>query len=690
MSRQAKIVLSADVTALKQAIQQAKKDVQGLGSVKIDDRATKAMRDAIEKDLSKAAEHCKEKIVEIKDELASMETQGINKTADAFVKANKELEEYNENLKETEKLLDKMKKGGSLPTASGGGGGGGSPTGTFMKGAGRFAAMLGIGLSINHFRNVANEVSKQRVGVRSLTGGSDVGEDSAMGFTPEERRQRAQSIARAVGRNMSSEEITNLTNFGEKAERAFGVEQGTLDSAMGAASRAGVSNQEKFLMSAMGTAVANGLEGSKISDYLSAMTGMMDELSDSITVSPESINAFAGAFGDIPFFKNDPSRLFSQMRGVDGAFKGGDRFQQAQAARAILASNRGASPAEIELRRELGLFGNSDALVKRFGGMEGGQDLAKTLGVGGTNIMNSMFGEARGKTGGMKMGERVNSIMRRLGLQGEGGMMVAADIIEGKKVGTDAITKARMSPEEQLKMKMQEKANSSFAGAEKNIIEMNVALKKIEEKISMNIGTILGQIYEVLKLIAEELGVSGTDIAANTATVAGAAYLANKATTMATGKGLMDVAGAAGSYVMANPMAVAKVGGAAAGLMYSPEIGRGSDTAISDANSFDVMKQMRDSGMPVPDSLARANVPFRLGFNATEQNAARGFNPANVTAEVPGAMELPEVLKTTDSEAVAYLRVIAEAMTGRGASAIQNRRVGGVPQIANQSVGKRR
>lgn len=122
-------------------------------------------------------------------------------------------------------------------------------------------------------------------------------------------------------------------------------------------------------------------------------------------------------------------------------FQSGDRFQQAQAARAIMRAAGGGRVADTEVRRAMGLFANlrgerpSDRAIsgEGYAMMGGGEGLveyfrkidpqfAKSLGVSGADIISNIFKEARKSTIGLSTGQRAFEFMSRIGMMNQGGL----------------------------------------------------------------------------------------------------------------------------------------------------------------------------------------------------------------------------------------------------------------------------
>jgi hypothetical protein len=366
-----------------------------------------------------------------------------------------------------------MGGGTSAPSGFGGGGsamggigGGGMGGGAGGAGGGFGGGMMGkIGKSMKGFiagyltmqaakagYGRSLELADQRLAIRGLTrGGNLPDEESALGYKGDERRANAAKFARQAG-GVGAFDLTRMTNMGEQVERAYGVSQDQSSGLMGSARRAGASSpqaQMKVMSSAIGAAVRAGLEGGKIGEYLQGMESYLSEMSDGMNINTDSLNGFAGALSAMPFFRSSPERAFSALRGMDQAFSGGDRFQQAQGGRAILKSAPNSSVSSIEMRRELGLFGevNPETLDKLD---KGGMD-TRALRVKPEKIIKNIFDEIKASTKNMKQEDQVFALSKRLGVS----TSAALDIYSSGNTGDFASAakkakRAQMSPEERL------------------------------------------------------------------------------------------------------------------------------------------------------------------------------------------------------------------------------------------------
>jgi len=302
--------------------------------------------------------------------------------------------------------------GGNLAGNSGGGMGG-SLLSMGMKGA----AAVGVTVGAAALYQRRLDIARQNMSIRSLTGGSTVGGISSQGFTGEEHRERAMGIATELGRNASEAELTRLTDQSEKLQRRFGISQEQSSATVGAGRRAGAQG-EKVLATAIGAAVTSGLTGSRVGEFLASMTESLTQMSQGVNIDTSSLAGMASSLAGMSFFKDDPRRAFRTIQQMGGAFSNGDRYQQAQAARAIQMSSPGASAADIELRRSQGLFGETSAKdldrMKRLGYDD---STIKTLGLKGPELIGNIFKDVMATGSGMGMGEKQLQFQQKTGIQ---------------------------------------------------------------------------------------------------------------------------------------------------------------------------------------------------------------------------------------------------------------------------------
>lgn len=552
--KQAKIQLSADIRGFSKAIDDARKKLKTLDSVKIDGGMAKALKENVIRDLNETANVVKTQMDRIEGILAksaSRMDKGFN--AERTMKLVQALDSLKRKYDEVTKAAKQAASAGGGVGAGGGGQevpvpGGGMGGGLLGKLGGKLfaaaAGVAGISASVNRRFQMAGE----RLDLRSVSGGADLtSERSALGFTPSERRQRAATLARAGRRDVTGEEITGLTNFSEQLSRGYGIDTGTQAGVIGAARTMGEGNAQKALMDSFAGAVRAGMEGSNIERYMQAQTGYLEEMSSHVNIDKASIDGFAAGIGDIPFFKNDPNRIFDAIRGMGEAFRNGDRFQQGQAMRAITRGAPGASVGAMELRRSMGLFANTESIRGNLKGLEnqpGFKGLMSAMGVGGGDIVRSQLQEAVGATEGMDLGSRIQSIMERAGLQGEGGLAIAAKAIKGERITNKEIDTARLSPEEQIKQRINDKV---YTGIEAQVKNLETLWESMKDVMASQIAEPIAKLATSIDALAAKLGVDLASAGGTGAAIAGAAGLAaglgGGALLKAGAKGLAGVGG---------------------------------------------------------------------------------------------------------------------------------------------------
>ena len=695
MGKQAKIQISADVSQLKTQIESAKKDIKSLGSVKVSGSATKELKAMLGKDLQNTIDETTKKIDGLNTRIEAMATAG-SKSPQAIKQIKEmssEVDGLNDALKETIKLKANLDTG-----VAGGAGAVAKKSGGMMNavsgGVGKVAGMVGLGLGLSELYSTGVNAAKQRTGIKSLTGGAAVGADSSMGYAPEERRERAREIAGGISGNISEKNLTGLTNFSERLERSFGVDAGTTAGAIQEGRKSGVKpeDQQKYLARSIGVAVANGLEGGRVGEYLSSMTEYMASVSDGITINMDSINAFAGAFGDIPFFKNDPSRLFSSLKGMDSAFKGGDRFQQGLFARSMQMSQggEGSTPAGLELRKKLGLAGGNKDLAKRTGISE--------LGISGSDIMKNTFEQIKASTQGQDKREQMFQFMEQTGLQGQGGMEIFDKISKGGQISDKDIAKAQMSPEKQLENAMQERLNNTFSGVDRSVMTLDANIKALKELLAGDLMKVLNMLVEGLKKITDLLPGGGSLEMAKTGIEVGALALGGKYLAGTTaGKAVTGAASGAAGAIAGGINAVGTGAGlttagglaatAGAGLLVGGA-GYGGYKAGQAFNDTSMGKGLSDwltSGAGISDEDAFN----QAGIKQREKDAMRpGPIGSGVLAPGVSSSEIgfPQEIKTSDPAALEVLLGIYNAVSKGGGGLLM--RQGPAPIFGGGKVGK--
>jgi hypothetical protein len=287
------------------------------------------------------------------------------------------------------------------------------------------------------------ESSRSGLAVRSLSGNALVKDDTTRGFNRLERYERGLSIAGAAGRDLTDESLTKFVDSSEKMQRAFGISGEQYAGAMGAARKTGVANQDKFISGVIGDAVANKLSGSAVGEYLAQMTGYMESMSKGVDIDDKSLRGMAGALGSMEFFKKDPAKIFDALRGIESAFKDNDPYMQYLTYRSIQDASSGPiSPSGVELRRDMGLFGNKldDDTKKRLEDMD--PELAKIFSIGGKDQVNARArlagSQAYGKgTEGMDPAQRLLQFSKAMGMTPTQALPIMMDYRDADSAGKD-------------------------------------------------------------------------------------------------------------------------------------------------------------------------------------------------------------------------------------------------------------
>jgi len=491
MAPPAKIILSADVEGLKQKVEEGKKVLHGLGSAGLDDSFSKKVKKNIFDELEKGAKRIEEDIDGVRDSLKKMGRAGEAAFDSGKVKSMLgALSEMQVRLKDIKSAQAGMSGG-----AGGAGGGGGMGVGGALRmakgGLGMVAGILGVGVGAAALTQRQFGVSQENLRIRALTGGATVSGESQFGFTTQERRQRAAEIAKSIGRDINAEELNKVTDMGEKAERAFGITSGDQVGAMAAARRAGGQGEE-FFSNAIGVAVASGLEGGRVGEFLQSMTQSLTEMSKGVNIDTASLNGFAGSLASMPFFKSDPARVGRTMQTLNQTFQSGDKFQQAMVARAIRSaapSDTNISPASIEVRRMLGLFGGGDddktGLMGKIAKMPGGgADFAKTLKIGGGDIIRQMFEESTSETKNLSVGQQAQEFMERMSMRSQAGLELFVKQKLGRGVTEKDIEIARtaqFSPEKRLE--------NAFIGLDKTMVGLKSEVSRLADTMALTLTT---------------------------------------------------------------------------------------------------------------------------------------------------------------------------------------------------------
>lgn len=469
-TRQAKLQIGLDIKPLRDDTRKAKEAIEALGKVKIDGNLRKQMKEIFGKQLVDDANRYKMQITQVRSELERVaSTKAFDpRNLAAYAQA---LGQLNRGLSDTNRLQRNLGGGGGGfggGQGGGGGGGGGNPIGRGVSSFRGAMGTLGIGVGIAASMSRQNALADSSLAVRALTGGNTVGGGSQYGFDQMERLQRGQSIARGLGRNTSEARLSSEVNRSEKMERAFGISGDDYGRSVGAARKAGISGGGDFAAKAIGDAVAMGLTGSAVGEYLSSMTGYLESVSKGVNVNSGSLRGFASALGSIDFFRKDPSRIFDVIQKMEAVFKGGGtEYQKMANYQAIQETSQdvnghGLEPAQMDVRQMLGLFGADKKDINRLGGKNAVGDLADVLNVGGGDVMKNNIEDqfriakkaSRGsKSVGAQMFMRNAPGMDNMGgiesyihMDANGGKLNAKDLVKAKD--------AMKTPEELAKENM--------------------------------------------------------------------------------------------------------------------------------------------------------------------------------------------------------------------------------------------
>jgi len=612
MAKIAKVSLSADVKEFQQKIGETKKLLLDMSKLKINPTISDDFEKKFKEDLTKSAEQLEDKIKDIEKAYNKMASKGVDAYSDERAKKLvQEHSEYNKKLEETKKLLDDINKKQDPKTASSapqkrGGGLISSMTGK----AGQAASMLGLSLGFGGLISRGGSLARSEMGVQELTGGTTIGDKrSELGFSRSERVDRARGLAESAGRKMSSEELTSQVDFGEKLQRAFGISSGQQAGAMGAARRAGVEDQQKFLGNAVSDALVAGLEGSSISEYLGSMTSYMEGMSKGVDINDGSLRGFSGALANMDFFKKNPERIFDAINNIDAVFKGGDRFQQAQAALAITQVSGGtASPAEVEVRRQMGLFGSLDKDTMKSAGFSNKE--IKALSTDGGEIVTQMFKNIMKEGSGEATGSQFQRFLTATNLEGNagGGLEIFNKLKNNESLDLkdmDKLKGANKSPEERMNDQLNKTMNT-HAG---EVLKASAIIQDAVDKLAIELTTMTSKLIVGM----DDLGVSfetlGKIIIAST--------IANTASGMMGGKGLSGLLGGASKLgVGGMAMKAGAVGMAGlAGYAVGTGINYGADKLTTEENQFGEKSNIFERGMGKAATL----LPEGLGGISDEQ-----------------------------------------------------------------------
>jgi hypothetical protein len=630
----ARIALTADVRGFKQQMDEAKKALVGIGQAKISPEAEKRLKGMFSDQLARQARQIQSSVQSLTDHLNNM-GKGASAAFDP-----KKASQYGAQLTALKRQLEDVNKAqtqlakGKFPTPDGATAAGGGAG--VMGRAGKMVAGLATGLGVMSLFQRRERMADQRLAVRSLTrGGESVGETSSLGYNPEERRERAVGLAKAAG-GVSGKTLTSLTNLSETVERAYGIGGDETASAIGAARKAGVSDQGKFVSKSIGAAVAAGMEGSRIGEYLSSMTGFMQSMSEGISVDTDSLNGFAGALGSLPFFKNDPNRIFAAMQGLSSSFKGGDTFQKAQATRAILGGAPGASPASTEFRRSMGLFGTLDK--ETIGNLKATGMDTRALEMGGPEIVKNMFDEIMASTQGMSPEDRLFEFQQRTGMEAGPAASIFGQLASGKGVSTDQFRNATMSPQERL--------NKTFENADGSIKTLSAQISRMIEATATNIADPMAKLGNAITNLINAL--TGGNADAVGGAVGAAGVVAGGAIALGAGKALGGaagkMAGGVGRLAKAGSKGGMKGMAKAAGRMGGKSLSRlipGVGLIMAAKDAWDVYDKYQAGQEITPKDLAVLGTSAAAGVAGLIPGLGTGV-AAGLTAASVGAEFLPE------------------------------------------------
>jgi hypothetical protein len=509
MAKQAKLQLVADVKTFKQSIQEARNLIQGLGDVDVSDKAIKKLSDTMENDLANSAKKVEQEIHGVRAAMVKLGQADIvdTKKVNDYVKKLGVLKKSLGEIKQAQKeLQDTTPDGSGVPDAPQSGGLARGGQRMISKGLGAFGLGVGVAGALMMSRNVSREQSR----IRALTGGTMAQEGIGLeyGFSEAESRQRQEAFSRAAGRDLSSEELTKATRTMMQAERAYGVETGTSQQLMTAGRKAGVKDQGKFLGDTIGMAVAANLEGSRITEFLQASTAYLEQMSSGINIDSQSLNGFAGALSTIPFFSQDPNRAFNMMKNLNQMFQSGDPYQRVLASRGIISSVGGKpeSLGALEMRRKMGLFGKlDDDTKKRLGETEEGENLLKTLGVGGPKIIQNMFKDIMSQTSGADMGNRMFAFQQATGMEAGSAAAIFTRLEEIERKGGGKLTDKDMEFVKQAQMSPEDRLAETFKGTAKDIQTFTSKLQDVIEQISKDVAVPISKLGNQIPLNTKEL-----------------------------------------------------------------------------------------------------------------------------------------------------------------------------------------
>jgi len=518
MARQAKIKLGLDIKPLKEATAEAKKALEDIGNVKLDKSIKKAFNKQALKDMTHQATLYRSIISDATKELTSMgkssEKAWDHKRAQKLVETIRQTKNELRDLSRMQRSMSPV--GGIMGGIGGLGGGMGRVSGMNPRAiGGRFLGGLGLSLGVGMAIHRSLGQATQSMALRELTGGTTVGTGSQFGFTRSERRARGLEVARGMGRNVTGAELTGQVNLGEALQRSFGISGGSFGAAIGAARKAGVKNQGEFVADAVGDAVADGITGSAVGEYLSSMTSYLATMSKGVDIDDKSLRGFAGALGDMDFFKRSPERIFDTIQNLGKTFSGGgNQFQQFLSYRAFQgASGVGGadSASAFRVRQNLGLFGGNKGLAEKFNKL-GMKDVAKTISTGGATIINEMLKTAFKDAVAGGNGKSATSLaifQETTGLHGQSGPEIFAKLM-GQKQRTGRVRGLASGDIKKFKDAMlspQQRAEKNMKSFDGSVLKFGQRVDDIQNLISDNLTSAVTKFVGAVDKFADMAGI---------------------------------------------------------------------------------------------------------------------------------------------------------------------------------------
>lgn len=369
------------------------------------------------------------------------------------------------------------------------GGMAGGTIGKVLGGLGLTAGVAGAAMLYNRRLNIAQDNLK----IRALTGGDTVSGRSGLGFTSAERRQRAMGIAGALGRNMGGSELSGLTNYGESLERAHGVGADQQADFLGSARRSG--QDTKFMADTVGGAVAAKLTGSRVGEYLQSMSQALEQMSQGVNIDANSLNGFASELTKMPFFHDNPARGFQTAQTLNSVFSNGDRYQQAQAARSILASVPGAGPAGIELRRSRGLFGAiKKGDIDRYKQLGFSPGAIGALSLSPNALIGNMFNDAM-KTSGGNTDMQFMQFQEKTGLKGDEAFNIFHKI---KTKGVGSLTAADQKSISNAGLSPTDRLAKTFSGVDSEFVQLRTKIDDLINQLADKVAIPINRLGDIL------------------------------------------------------------------------------------------------------------------------------------------------------------------------------------------------